>query len=239
MAIQSGALAGLATLRDTTAPQFQAQLDQISSGLINAFAETNQTNAATPNPLPGLFTDTSGTVPINTVAPPAANAVPAGLAGQISVNAAVDPSQGGNVNLLRDGGIANAEAGNTDYTYNATGAASFTTRVQQMITQMSAAQTFNASAGAGTSASLTNYANASVSWVQGQYQQATDQSSASSALATSASQALSSATGVNLDDQTSQMLSLENSYQTTAKLLTTVNNMFASLLTAVTAAVAA
>jgi flagellar hook-associated protein 1 len=239
MAIQSGALAGLATLRDTTAPQFQAQLDQIASGLINAFAETNQTNPATPNPLPGLFTDTSGTVPTNTVAPPAADAVTAGLAGQISVNATVDPSQGGNVGLLRDGGIANAEAGNTDYTYNATGAASYTTRIQQMITQMSAAQTFNASAGAGASASLTNYANASVSWVQGQYQQATDQSSASSALATSASQALSSATGVNLDDQTSQMLSLENSYQTTAKLLTTVNNMFASLLTAVTAAVAA
>jgi flagellar hook-associated protein 1 FlgK len=239
MAIQSGALAGLATLRDTTAPQFQAQLDQIASGLINAFAETNQTTPGTPNPLPGLFTDPTGAVPTNTAVPPAANAVPAGLAGQISVNAAVDPSQGGNVNLLRDGGIANAEAGNTDYTYNTTGAASYTTRIQQMMTQISAAQTFNPSAGAGSSVSLTNYANASVSWVQGQYQQATDQSSASSALATTASQALSSATGVNLDDQTSQMLSLENSYQTTAKLLTTVNNMFASLLTAVTAAVAA
>jgi flagellar hook-associated protein 1 FlgK len=108
-----------------------------------------------------------------------------------------------------------------------------------MISQISATQTFNPSAGAGSSDSLTNYTAASVSWVQGQYQQASDQASSSSALATSASQALSSATGVNLDDETSQMLSLENSYQTTAKLLTTVNKMFASLLTAVTAAVAA
>jgi flagellar hook-associated protein 1 len=231
MAIQSGALAGLATLRDTTAPQYQAQLDQIANGLVNAFAETNQTNPATPNPLPGLFTFSSysGTMPT-------ATAVPAGLAGQIKINASVDPSQGGNANLLRDGDIS---GGGASYTYNTTGAASFTTRIQQMISQISASQSFDPAAGAGANDSIADYANASVSWVQGQYQQATNQASYSSALATTASQALSSATGVNLDDETSQMLSLENSYQTTAKLLTTANNMFASLLSAVTAAVAA
>ncbi|WP_158816247.1 flagellar hook-associated protein FlgK [Methylocapsa sp. S129] len=236
MAIQSGALAGLATLRDTVAPQYQAQLDQIASGLINAFAETNQANPATPDPLPGLFTYpgvTSATVL------PTATTVPAGLAGQIEVNASVDPSQGGNANLLRDGGIANTTAGeptgDTDYTYNTTGAASYTTRIQQMISGISATQSFDPTAGAGSSDSLTAYADASVSWVQGQYQQASDQATSSSALATTASQALSSATGVSLDNETSQMLSLENSYQTTAKLLTTVNNMFSSLLTAVTA----
>jgi flagellar hook-associated protein 1 FlgK len=236
MAIQSGALAGLATLRDTTAPQYQAQLDQIANGLVNAFAETNQTNPATPDPLPGLFTYSSFST---TTGLPTDTSVPAGLAGQIEVNASVDPSQGGNVNLLRDGGIANAAAGDSDYTYNSSGAASFTTRIQQMISEISATQSFDPSAGAGSSDSLTDYANASVSWVQGQFQQATDQASSSSALATAASQALSSATGVNLDDETSQMLSLENSYQTSAKLLTTVNNMFASLLTAVTAVASA
>jgi flagellar hook-associated protein 1 FlgK len=227
MAIQSGALAGLATLRDTTAPQYQAQLDQIANGLVNAFAETNQATPSTPNPLPGLFTYSSysGAMPTDTT-------VPAGLAGQIEVNASVDPSQGGNVNLLRDGDIS---GGGANYTYNATGAASYTTRIQQMISQISATQAFDPSAGAGSSDSLTDYADASVSWVQAQYQQATDQANYSSTLATTASQALSNATGVNLDDQTSQMLSLENSYQTSAKLLTTVNNMFSSLLTAVTA----
>ena len=75
--------------------------------------------------------------------------------------------------------------------------------------------------------------------MQGQYQQATDQANYSSTLATTASQALSNATGVNMDDQTSEMLSLENSYQTSAKLLTTVNNMFSSLLTAVTTVLSA
>ncbi len=41
--IQSGALAGYAELRDTLAPQYQAQLDQIAGGLIDAFAESAQT----------------------------------------------------------------------------------------------------------------------------------------------------------------------------------------------------
>jgi flagellar hook-associated protein 1 len=231
MAIQSGALAGLATLRDTTAPQYQAQLDQIANGLVNAFAETNQSNPSTPNPLPGLFTYStySGTMP-------SAMSAPTGLAGQIEVDANVDPGQGGNANLLRDGDIS---GGGANYKYNTTGAASFTTRIQQMISQISAPQSFDPSAGAGSSASLATYANSSVSWVQGQYQQATDQASYSSTLATTASQTLSSATGVNLDNETAQMLSLENSYQTTAKLLTTVNNMFTSLLTAVTAVIPA
>ncbi len=44
MPIQSGALAGYATLRDTLAPQYQAQLDQIAGGLISAFAESDQTD---------------------------------------------------------------------------------------------------------------------------------------------------------------------------------------------------
>jgi flagellar hook-associated protein 1 len=230
MAIQSGALAGLASLRDTTAPQYQAQLDQIANGLVNAFAETDQTAPGT-NPLPGLFTFSgfSGTMPVPT-------AVPLGLAGQIAVNASVDPSQGGNANLLRDGNIS---GGGANYVYNSTGASSFTTRIQQMISQMSATQTFDPAAGAGTTHSLTDYASASVSWVQGQYQGATEQANYSSTLATTASQALSSATGVNLDAETSRMLSLENSYQTSAKLLSTVNTMFSSLLNAVSGVVAA
>jgi flagellar hook-associated protein 1 FlgK len=230
MAIQSGALEGLATLRDTTAPQYQAQLDQIANGLVNAFAETDQTAPGT-NPLPGLFTYSgfSGTMPVPT-------AVPLGLAGQIAVNASVDPSQGGNANLLRDGNIS---GGGANYVYNTTGASSYTTRIQQMISQMSATQTFDPAAGAGTTHSLTDYASASVSWVQGQYQSATEQANYSSTLATTASQALSSATGVNLDAETSRMLSLENSYQTSAKLLSTVNTMFSSLLNAVSGVVAA
>ena len=56
MPIQSGALAGYAAIRDTLAPEYQAQLDQIAGGLINAFGESDQSATPTLPSLPGLFT---------------------------------------------------------------------------------------------------------------------------------------------------------------------------------------
>ena len=43
-------------LRDTIAPQYDSQLDQIAGGLISAFAESPQPPATTGATLPGLFT---------------------------------------------------------------------------------------------------------------------------------------------------------------------------------------
>ena len=223
MPIQSGALAGLANLRDVVAPQYGAQLDQISDGLISAFSESDQTGGTAPT-LPGLFTF------------PGATGVPAtstttGLASEIEVNANVDPSQGGNVNLLRDGGIADPT--NPAYTYNTTGAASYTGRIDQLIGATTSTQSFNGAAGLGTSSSLSDYADASVSWLQSQHQQASNQLDYQNSLVSQATTAASNATGVNLDTEMTNMLSIENSYTTTAKLLTTVNAMFTSLLSAV------
>jgi flagellar hook-associated protein 1 len=219
MPIQSGALAGYAALRDTLAPQYEAQLDQIAGGLINAFAESNQTGSSQPS-LPGLFTTLGATS-----LPSTSDAT--GLAAAIEVNPAVDPSQGGDATLLRDGGI-NGSA----YLYNTTGASSYTTRLQQLVTAIGSNQSFDASAGLGTSASLTDYASASVSWLQGENSQASNASDYQNALVTQASSALSNATGVNLDAEMTNMLSLENTYASTAKLLTTVNSMFSALLDA-------
>ncbi len=225
--IQSGALAGYAKLRDNLAPQYQAQLDQIAGGLINAFAESPP--PADPTPAPGLFT-TNG----STTLPSASDAT--GLAAAIEVNPSVDPSQGGDATLLRDGGIADttpAEIAAGTYVYNTTGAASYTTRLQDLVTATQATQTFDSTtAELGTSAGLADYANASVSWLQSQNQQASDASAYQNALATQATSALSNATGVNLDAEMTNMLSLENTYESSAKLLTTVNNMFSALLQA-------
>src|SRR5271163_165488 len=223
MPIQSGALAGYAALRDTLAPEYQAQLDQIAGGLINAFAESDQSATPTLPSLPGLFTTLGETsLPSMTST--------TGLAAAIEINPNVDPSQGGNPNLLRDGGIS--DPGNPAYVYNTTGAASYTGRIQELIGEISATQSFDPSAGLDSSASLTDYANASVSWVQAQNQQASDASSYQNAVATQATSALSNATGVNLDAEMTNMLNLENSYASTAKLLTTVTSMFTALLQA-------
>jgi flagellar hook-associated protein 1 len=223
MPIQSGALAGYAALRDTVAPEYQAQLDQIAGGLIHAFAESDQSATPTLPSLPGLFT-TAGSTSL-----PSMSAT-TGLAAAIEVNPNVDPSQGGNPNLLRDGGIP--DPGNPAYTYNPAGSASFTGRIQELAGQISASQSFDPSAGLGSSSSLADYANASVSWLHSENQQASNASSYQSALATQATGALSNATGVNLDAEMTNMLNLENSYASSAKLLATVTSMFSALLQA-------
>jgi flagellar hook-associated protein 1 FlgK len=158
MPIQSGALAGYAALRDTLAPQYEAQLDQIAGGLINALAESDQSSPPTLPSLPGLFTT------------PGASSLPSmsaatGLAAAIEVNPTVDPSQGGNVDLLRDGGIS--DPGNPAYVYNTTGAASYTGRIDELAGAIGATRSFDPAAGLGASTSLADYANASVGWLQG------------------------------------------------------------------------
>jgi flagellar hook-associated protein 1 FlgK len=223
MPIQSGALAGYAALRDTLAPQYQAQLDQIAGGLISAFAESDQSPPPPLPSLPGLFT-TAGATSL-----PSMSAT-TGLAAAIEVNPNVDPSKGGNVNLLRDGGISSP--GNPAYVYNTTGSASYTGRIQELVSEITQTQSFDPSAGLGSSSSLADYANASVSWLQGENQQASDSSSYQNALVTQATSALSNATGVNLDAEMTNMLNLENSYASSAKLLTTVTGMYSALMQA-------
>jgi flagellar hook-associated protein 1 FlgK len=223
MSIQSGALAGYVQLRDTVATEYGAQLDQIAGGLISAFAESPQPAGTPGATLPGLFTFPGAT------GVPATNAT-TGLAGQIEVNANVDPNQGGSVDLLRDGGIS--DPGNPIYTYNSTGAPSYSGRIQQLVAATSATQAFDPAAGLGSSSGLSDYADASVSWLQAQNQNASDAASYENSVVTQASAALSNATGVNLDTELTNMLNIENAYTTSAKLFTTVNAMFTALINA-------
>lgn len=220
MPIASGRLGGLVAVRDATTVSYQAQLDNMAGALVGGFAESDQTG---PGPdLPGLFT-TAGAASM-----PAAVV---GLASQLSVNPTVDPNQGGDLDRLRDGGVSNPS--NSGYVYNSTGAASFTGRISQLIGALSATQSFGAAGGLSTSATLGDYAAASVSWLEAQRSSASTQGSFHSALLSTATTALSNATGVNINDQMAQMLDLENSYAASAKLLTAINSMFNDLLAAI------
>ena len=223
MPLQSGQLAGLTQLRDTTAPAYQNQLDQMASSLISTFAESDQTGGSAPTE-PGLFTATG-----LTGMPTSADTT--GLAASITINANVDPSQGGAVTLLRDGGIADPSA--SDYTYNTSGAPAYSGRLQQLVTALGATQSFSAASGGTSSGSIGDYAASSVSWLENARQTANTQSASASALVSSTTTALSNATGVNLDDQMSSMLDIEHAYQASAQLMNTVNTMYSSLLQAI------
>ena len=152
MPIKTGKLAGLAQLRDNATVTYQSQLDEVARGLVESFKEVDQSGAALPD-RPGLFTYPGSP------AMPASATVSVGLAGSISVAASVDPAQGGNPNLLRDGAIS----GNVAYRYNTTGNAGYSTRLQQLIGNMDASQPFDASTQGKPTGSLIDFAASSTS----------------------------------------------------------------------------
>lgn len=217
----NGELEGLLQLRDSIAPQFQNQLDQIAGGLIQSFAETDQSAVPTQPDMPGLFTSISGTVP-------ASGTVVTGLAASISVNAAVDPEQGGDPSLLRDGGINGAA-----YIANTSGGTGYSDLLDKLTTGLGASITFNPSAGLDTNTSLTNFSSSSLGWLQQLRSDASTASETKSALASRSQDALSNATGVSIDQEMSKMLDLEQSYRASAKMISTVGEMLDALMQAV------
>ncbi|ESY67699.1 flagellar hook-associated protein FlgK [Mesorhizobium sp. LNHC252B00] len=213
----SGTLAGLLQLRDGVASTMQSQLDETARGLITAFAETAPSQ---PNKT-GLFT-WSGAPAV-----PAAGTLVNGLAASISVNAVMDPSSGGNPTLLRDGG-ANGAA----YVAN-TGGASYSTLLIAYGDRLDQPMAFDPAAGVSATSSVSDYAANSIGWFGGMRQQASTASDAKEALASRSAEALSNATGVNVDQEMSLLLDLEHTYQASARMMKTVDDMMAALLNAV------
>jgi flagellar hook-associated protein 1 len=215
----SGKLAGLVQLRDSVAGTMQSQLDEVARGLVTAFAETKA--AGPPTPLAGLFT-WAGAPAI-----PAAGTIVDGLAGTISLNAAFDSSAGGNPNLLRDGG-----ANGAGYVHNSGGASyadlliSYSEKLDQPIA-------FDAAAAIGTTQSVSSFSTNAISWFEGVRKDASSAAEGKEALATRTEEALSNATGVNVDMEMSLLLDLEHTYEASARLIKAVDDMLSSLLMAV------
>lgn len=222
MPIKTGKLAGLAQLRDNATVTYQSQLDEVARGLVEAFKEVDQSGAALPD-RPGLFTYPGSP------AMPASATVSVGLAGSISVAASVDPAQGGNPNLLRDGAIS----GNVAYRYNTTGNAGYSTRLQQLIGNMDASQPFDATTQGKPTGSLIDFAASSTSWIENQRKAADDNATYQNTLLDRSTAALSNVSGVNMDDEMSLMLQVERTYSASSKIISTVDQMLQSLLAAV------
>ena len=221
MGVKSGRVFGLAQMRDSIAPSYQGQLDEIARGLIAAYSETNAAGEPA-SAAAGLFRDGASIVIPADLSP--------GLAARLSVAASVDRKQGGNSFLLRDGGISNPA--DPAYKLNATGAASFSDRLRALSIANENMQAFASSGGAITAGSLSLYASSSTGWIEGQRQFASTEAEQKSAFLDRATQALSSATGVSLDTEMSKMLDLERAYQGSAKLISVVDSMIQSLLQA-------
>ena len=219
MGTASGRIAALAKVRDDIAVTYQSQLDEMARGLIGAFAESDQSAIPTLPNAPGLFTWSGGP------AMPTAGVINVGLAASIRVNAAIDPDQGGNAALLRDGGAAGSA-----YVYNTTGATGYPDRLHQLLDGLDQPRSFDPAAGAGANLNLSAYASSSVSWLQAARKSASDDADYKNTLLDRSSDALSKATGVNIDEEMTLLLDLERSYQASSKLISTIDNMFGALL---------
>lgn len=213
-----GKIAGLLQLRDGVASTMQSQLDEVARGLVTAFAETAPSQPAAT----GLFT-WSGAPAV-----PAAGTLVNGLAGQIGINAAMDPEAGGDPTLLRDGG-ANGAA----YVANTSGGASYADLLIAYGDRLDQPMAFDPAAGITANVGVTGYAAGSIGWFEGVRQQASTAADAKEALANRTGEALSNATGVNVDTEMSLLLDLEHTYQASARILTSVNQMLDALMAAV------
>ena len=214
----TGQLAGYAAVRDNLGVTYQNQLDEVARGLVEAFSETDPTGGALP-PMLGLFSWDGAP------AMPTSGAVNPGLAATIRVNPAVDPSQGGSASLLRDGGINGAS-----YVYNTNHSSAFSDRIEKIIDSVNQSRTFDNAAGVANTGSISDFAGSSAGWLQAQRKTASEQSDYNNILQQRSMDALSKDTGVNIDEEMTNMLQFERAYQASARIMTTIDQMFQTLL---------
>lgn len=207
-AISGGRLTALFDLRDSQAPQAQAELDAVARDLIERFQ--NPAADATLNPGDaGLFTDQG-------VAFDAANEI--GLAGRIALNAAVDPSAGGALWRLRSGLNAAAPAAASDANaLNALASALSANRVPA-----SGMFTSSGRSAAGMSAEL-------LSWVGSSLQAAQTEQGFAASKAESLKIA-ELAGGVDTDQEMQMLLRIEQAYNANAKVVETLDELIGALI---------
>jgi flagellar hook-associated protein 1 len=217
----AGSIAALMQLRDDVTIGIQSQLDEVARGLVETFAERDPSGGPLP-PLAGLFTWTGAP------ALPPSGTVMTGMAASLTVNAAFDPAFGGSMMLLRDGG-ANGAA----YVENVIGAASFADRLIDFGLVMETPIAFDPATVTGASVSLLSYSSQASGWLDGLRSEATAAASAKEALSLRLAEKLSNATGVNIDEEMAQLVELEHSYEASSRIIKAVDEMLASLLSAV------
>jgi flagellar hook-associated protein 1 len=218
-ALQGGQIGANITLRDTTLPTDQSELDELSENMATRF----QANGLT------LFTDPTGNVPVATP-PPAQNGY-VGFSSTIQVNPAVLA----NPSMVRDGDVppVPAEAG-------------YTTIINAVLNNALGSNpplTANVS-GLGPSGTLSapfvspttlgSFASTMLAAQSQDSANATNQLSTEQAVQTTLNGQLTAQSGVDIDTEMSNMIQLENSYGANAKVIAAVQSMWNQLLGSVT-----
>jgi flagellar hook-associated protein 1 FlgK len=235
--IQGGQLGADITLRDSTIPAFQSELDEFSYSLASRFQAQGLT----------LFSDPNGNVPSGGGTPVQSSYV--GFASEIQVN----PTVAATPSLVRDGtqNVAGSPTGASAFTTNPAGGPAgfaalinrvlnnaFGSQAQSGVTQPAVSTsglgpdgTLNSPYGAPST--LADNATALVSAQSAVSAAATSQLTDEQAVQTTLAANMTAVSGVNMDSQMSLMIELENAYGANARVISTVQAMFTQLLTVV------
>lgn len=143
-----------------------------------------------------------------------------GLANKLRLGAGVaaDPTK------VRDGVV---------YDYNPSNTGGYTTRLNALDDALNASRAFSVTSGADPSASVAGYAASSVSWLQANRQEYLSETEYRTTLLEQTQKALSSATGINMDEQLTKLIEIERSYQASSKLISTIDEMLQTLLNSI------
>lgn len=206
-----GTLAAMMQMRDDFAVGAQTYLDEIARGLVVAFAETQPNPLLPAETMPGLFTWPGAP------AMPADGILVAGLAKTLTLNPLIDPRQGGDPQLLRDGAAFNANPDNN---------ASFTALLNGFAAALD--KPFNFVNSGDTS--LMQYSADAIGWMEHARSTASGAAEVKGAMMFRTTEALSNATAVNMDEEIALMLELEHSYAASAKMLQMIDELLRTLL---------
>ena len=238
--MSGGAIGAAMTLRNTTLPAYQGELDEFSDNLATRFQAQGLT----------LFSDPNGNVPVSTAAPTQSGYL--GFATIITVNPAVAATP----SLVRDGtqAVAGSATGASAFTPNPNNQAGFSTMIERVLNyalgtqvQDGVAQPALATAGLGAAGTLTaafggsgggtgtlgDYATGLTASQSADSAAATANAGDASDTQSALSANLQAKTGVNMDSQLSLMVQLQNAYGANAKIMSTIQQMFSTLMQAV------
>jgi flagellar hook-associated protein 1 FlgK len=232
-----GRLAEAVALRDQTLPRYQAELDLTAATLAARFDAQGLT----------LFTDPAGAVPDTATAYAGSDMV--GFAGRITVNPAVaaDPA------LLRDGtrAVTGDPSGAADFTPNPSGGpASFTTLVARIVEQAFGTEAQPGVAWAaiatgglgpdgtlsspfGAPATLEGYAAMVTATQTADAAAAEARATSTRAVVDGLAERFAQRSGVDVDTEMAAMITLQNAYAANARVMSTVQAMWDTLLGAV------
>lgn len=216
--ITGGKLGGLFEVRDELMVTMQKQLDSIAGHFITSFRNVDNTTDTNANMVNGdvdsLFTAGNSGASYNTL-----NEI-LGVANKFTVNSKFDSSVGGDKRRIREGAEAT----------NFTGSEGNATLIQAWIQQTETLKSFDASTDLAQSQSLISVVREFVSSATLKNQNQLNNLEYEEGRMNQLLDIRDNAEGVNIDEQTQQMLFLQKIYQANAVLIKTAGEMFDTIL---------